>query len=162
MPNSPAIFYAWLPVSLAVAFALLVYAGTATGRFSQSELSRVLLVALLVMALFWAVSLFAVYDGLARARAIERDLPNAPEVIVLARSTLFLSGHGVTCSDLRPAGAGPPVPGRYRKQYSGLRLLMHSGGKYFLLPSHWRRGRDRVAEVPDDGQVRIEILTRRA
>jgi hypothetical protein len=159
MPNSPAIFYAWLPVTLAAAFALLVYAGTATGRFKESELARVLLVALLVMALFWTVSLFAVYDGRARAQAIERELPNAAEVIVLAQSTLFLTGHGVSVSDLQPAGPGTPVPSRYRRQYSGLRLLMHSGGKYFLLPSHWRRGRDRVAEIPDDGQVRIEILT---
>ncbi|MDA0159096.1 hypothetical protein OM076_02365 [Solirubrobacter ginsenosidimutans] len=159
MPNSPAIFYAWLPASLATAFALLIYAGTATGRFKQSELPRALLVALLVMALFWTVSLFAVYDGLARAKAIERELPNAAEVVVLSQSTLFLHGHGVSDSDLVPAGTGKPVPGRYRKQYSGLRLLMHSGGKYFLLPSHWRRGRDRVAEIPDDEQIRIEIVT---
>jgi hypothetical protein len=83
------------------------------------------------------------------------------EVTVFARDpyTLFVNGHGVSVSDLELERDGKTVSGRYRKQYSGLRLLMHAGGKYFLLPSHWRRGRDRVAEIPDDGQVRIEILT---
>jgi hypothetical protein len=90
---------------------------------------------------------------------VRRSWPHEDRCPVRLRARPPVAERRVSVSDLELERDGKTVYGRYRKQYSGLRLLMHAGGKYFLLPSHWRRGRDRVAEIPDDGQVRIEILT---
>jgi hypothetical protein len=50
---------------------------------------------------------------------------------------------------------------RYRYRYTGLRLLIHAGGQYFLLPRHWVRGRDSLVALPQDGDVRLEIVAAR-
>jgi hypothetical protein len=156
LPQRPALVYAWLPAMLTAGIALVLYGRTLPVRPGvttriESRLTFVL-VALLVLALFWLVSLLAVYDGQARAVAIARGLPDATQVVLLAQDDLDISGPGVTESAL----AGP----RYRRQFTGLRLLIHSGGKYFVLPSGWQWGRDRVYEIPDDGRVRIELIAR--
>ena len=89
VPNEPGLAFAWLPVTLAAGFALLAYACTtplvARRLRSPLRLSAVL-VGLFVLAAFWAVSLFAVHDGLARAKAIERELPRSTEVVLPRRS----------------------------------------------------------------------------
>jgi hypothetical protein len=163
VPDSSALGFAWLPSTLAAGFALLAYgAGIAMNRRSErrdggSPQLVFGLVALFVMSLFWAVSLFAVHDGRARALALERELPSSPEVVLLARDLLAIRGPGVVLTDLRLRG-GPRPYGRYRNSYSGLRLLTHADEKYFLLPVGWKHGRDRVFQVPDDTEIRIELI----
>jgi hypothetical protein len=165
LPDSSALGFAWLPSTLAAGFALLAYgAGVeVTQRAGKADRGNpqllFVLVALFVMALFWAVSLFAVHDGRARAVAIERDLRSSPEVLLLARELLAIRGPGVVLADLKLPDRRQPY-GRYRKSYSGLRLLTHNKDKYFLLPVGWKHGRDRVYEVPDDGAIRVELIAR--
>ncbi len=154
VPNEPGLAFAWLPVTLAAGFALLAYACTtplvARRLRSPLRLSAVL-VGLFVLAAFWAVSLFAVHDGLARAKAIERELPRSTEVVLLAQEPLGIRGPGVVVPTDLPYG-------RYRRSYAGLRLLKRAGGKLFLLPVGWHHGSGHVFAVPDDGQVRIELI----
>jgi len=158
VPDEPGLAFAWLPATLATGFALLIYAGPSRsreGRPSSDERSpyqAFALVALFVMAMFWTVSLLAVYDGRARALAIERDPTELAEVALLSQHVLAIQGPDIDSTDLNVPDA------RYRKSYTGLRLLAHADGKYFLIPLTWRRGRDRVFQVPDDPSVRIELI----
>ena len=90
VPNEPGLAFAWLPVTLAAGFALLAYACTTPlvgGRLRSPLRLSVVLAGLFVLAAFWAVSLLAVHDGLARAKAIERDLPAAPRSCCSRRSS---------------------------------------------------------------------------
>lgn len=64
---------------------------------------------------------------------------------------LHLGGTGVTETPL----AGEDAAYRYR--YDGLRLLIRSGGNFFMLPTQWTR-QDGVAIVlRDDPSVRLEL-----
>jgi hypothetical protein len=158
VPDEPGLAFAWLPATLATGFALLISAAPSrsgealVSSNDRSPYQAFALVALFVMALFWTVSLLAVYDGRARARAIERDPAALAEVALLSAHVLAIQGPDVNSTDLGLPDA------RYRKSYTGLRLLAHADGKYFLIPLRWRRGRDRVFQVPDDASVRIELI----
>ena len=160
IPDQPGIAFAWLPATLALGFALLLY-GTAaysprTGRGARaaSPQETFAFVALFVLALFWTVSLLAVHDGRARAQAIERDSTALPEIALLSRDPLVIQGPGVVATRIDLPGT------RYRRSYTGLRLLAHAKGKYLLIPLAWRHGRDRVYSVHDEPSVRIELIAR--
>jgi hypothetical protein len=163
LPDSSALGFAWLPISLTAGFALLAYttfvtAGAAAGPAGTSFPPRWYpLVVLTVLSLFWSVSLFAVHTGTSRAQTLHRTLRSLPEAVVLSPQLLTIRGPGIELVELelpeRLRGQA-----RYRFSYTGLRLLAHADGKHFLLPAAWRRGRDRVFEVPDDGRVRLELI----
>ena len=156
VPDEPGIAFAWLPASLAIGFALLLYGTVAApageGKRDASPQATFAFVALLVLALFWTVSLLAVHDGRARAKAIERDPRALPEVALLSKDVLLIRAPGVVATPLRVRG------GRYTRSYAGLRLLAHADGKYLLIPLTWRRGRDRVYSIADEPSVRIELI----
>jgi hypothetical protein len=46
---------------------------------------------------------------------------------------------------------------RYPYRYSGLRLLVMSGGKYFLVPDGWTRASGAVLVIPDTPDIRVEF-----
>jgi hypothetical protein len=46
---------------------------------------------------------------------------------------------------------------RYPYRYSGLRLLVMSGGKYFLVPDGWTRESGAVLVIPDTADIRVEF-----
>lgn len=160
VPDDPGIAFAWLPVTLAAGFALLAYlalteprSGGPT-RLTGGPQTGVALIALSVMALFWTVSLLAVRDGRQRARDIELRDAALPEVAVLSRDDLIIDAPRVIHTDLRSMRPGS----RYRHHFAGLRLLGYVDGRYFLLPLGWRRGVDRVYTVPDEPDIRVEII----
>jgi hypothetical protein len=159
VPDNPGLAFAWLPATLAAGFALLAYvsitgqrSGVST-RLSGGPQMAFALVALLVMALFWTVSLLAVRDGRQRARYIELHDAALSEVAVLSHDNLIIDCCRVINTDLTARRGS-----RYRYQLAGMRLLAHGDGKYFLLPLGWRRGVDRVYTVPDEPDIRVEII----
>jgi hypothetical protein len=46
---------------------------------------------------------------------------------------------------------------RYPHRYSGLRLLVLSGGKYFLVPDGWTHASGTVLVLPDIPDIRVEF-----
>jgi hypothetical protein len=110
----------------------------------------------LVSLTFWSVAGYATYRGVARAEAIAEDLSESPGVLVFSTEELRLVGSGVHTEEL-----GPP-DSTYRWCHSGLRLLIGSGGSYFLLPEHWKRGRDSVIVLAEGDRVRVEYMPTRA
>lgn len=50
------------------------------------------------------------------------------------------------------------VDGEVRYRYEGLRLLEHTGGRYFLISDGWTRRYGVLFVVPDDGSLRLELV----
>jgi hypothetical protein len=109
------------------------------------------LLALGLLAVLWAVGLYADRVGTSLARDLVAGLSNQAAVTIYSTERIAIAGTGVDVSEIAQPGS------RYRYQYSGIRLLVRSGDKYLLLPVGWQRGRDRVFLVQDDDTIRIDV-----
>jgi uncharacterized membrane protein YidH (DUF202 family) len=110
-----------------------------------------LVVLLVVLSLFWATEVYARAFGRGKAQQIATAVTSRPAVTVYSSSRLHVDTPGVEESDLGASYAP------YRFRYSGLRLLIRSGGKYFLLPSNWSPNNSVTVVVPDTDAVRLEF-----
>jgi hypothetical protein len=122
-------------------------------RRSVPASERALVGVVLVLLLFWLVSSYANFRGTRNAIAIDRDLELRPGVVVLSAGDLHLRGAGVTAEPLEGEDSA------YRFCYRGLRYLVRSGGRQFLLPEHWQRGRDPVAVIRESDAVLFEFYS---
>jgi hypothetical protein len=116
-------------------------------------LRRAILVLVLVLSVFWAVSNLAEERGLAGARLTEQVLAAMPRAVVYSDKDLQLTGPGITVS--APIGADQAKHFRY----AGLRPLLYAGGKWFLLPAGWRAGSGSTVLIlqPDPIGTRVEL-----
>jgi hypothetical protein len=107
---------------------------------------------LVIAGLFLAVHNFAWTSGSARAYKDAVKLPTKPEVVLDTREQLVDLPAGVIESML-------PVTKQatFRYRYRGLRLLLSSGGRLFLVPTHWTKHGSTMV-VPYDGDVRIRLI----
>lgn len=121
-----------------------VLASTRTAR-------RGLLVALALGAVFWVTTTVAEQRGVAAANAIEVSLPIRPQAIVYSRARLQITGPGVTLSRLDASDAA------FAYRYSGLRTLVHAGGRWYLLPAGWTRDNGATAIVLPDSETGIRV-----
>ncbi|GAB3451671.1 hypothetical protein [Actinophytocola sediminis] len=153
------------PLSLAcggllVEYALLLLArhGKPVGQVahlvgSGVYLRRGLLAALVLTAVFWAVTTLAQRRGADNAELTELTLVLQPQAVVYSDRDLHLPGPGVGRTVLDD-GAGS-----YRFRYNGLRPLLHANDRWFLLPVHWRHDNgSTVIVLPDEpGRVRVDL-----
>jgi hypothetical protein len=126
----------------------------AVPRSSQS--SRVYpltLLALGLIASIWAMTVYGDRLGTKYATDIATRLPIAPEVVVYSADRIALNGPGIAVAPI----VQPDT--KYHYQYTGLRFLAHPSENYLLLPSEWRKGRDRVFLLRDDGSIRLDIAS---
>jgi succinate dehydrogenase hydrophobic anchor subunit len=152
------------PLSLAVGTAMLAYGRHlrrldrrlgGDRRRDDSRWLRIiatsLVLMLIVLNLFWAATVYAQAYGRGRASQFARDLAARPGVIVYSVDRLFVDEPGVT-EEALPGGAG------YRFRYEGLRLLIHSDDRYFLLPAGWAPGVGSTVVLRDSERVRLEFV----
>jgi hypothetical protein len=151
-------------VSLGVGISLLTYAPfvvQAIGVADEPALRRprpvlqsaavTLVVLVVVLSIFWASSQYASALGRGRAQNLERSLSSRPAVVVFSRQALGIDAQGVTVTRItEPESA-------YRFRYSGLRLLIRSGGKFFLLPNGWSRAQGVAIVLADTEDIRLEF-----
>lgn len=108
------------------------------------------LASLVVLSLFWATTLYARDEGRIRAEHIAENLEDQPGVTVYSAESLALgSSVSVERNDMADA--------RYRYKYSGLRLLVRSADKFFLLPEGWDRDEGTTIIIKDEPSIRIEL-----
>jgi hypothetical protein len=156
--------YLFPSASPGIGIALLAYALHLLGRIDAAEQPRippaadnrnrvaVMLVALLiVLSAFWTASTYADALGRGRAARLAAALSARPHVTVFAPKRLSIDAGGVTERRL----TGDDLAYRYR--YSGLRLLIRSGGKYFLLPDRWTRSSGAAIVLADSPDYRFEF-----
>jgi len=99
------------------------------------------------LSLFWATKDLAQALGRGQARRLERSLSTQPGAIVYSKRRLYLPD----VSETALSGGG------YRFRYTGLRLLVRSAGKYFMIPDGWTRDTGVVVVLKDDASMRVEF-----
>lgn len=134
----------WGPASMVIGFGVAFYALVVRDSFVAhgGPHLNIIVLSLMLLALLWTILAYADYLGNRTAEQVQAGLPAAPNVIVYSSADLSLSGPGVIMSRIQ----GPDS--QYHFRYSGLRLLVSSGGQYFLLPSGWQPGRGSVIVLP--------------
>lgn len=132
------------PAAMLAGLTIVVYALILNDRYVGRNQSRliVIVVGLLTLALLWTVTAYADFVGVQVAKELQAALPTAPNVTVYSSSDLSLAGPGVTEFTMTSHSVA------YRFRYSGLRLLVSSGDRYFLLPAKWHPGTGSVIVLP--------------
>ncbi|WP_269046161.1 hypothetical protein [Paenarthrobacter sp. Z7-10] len=105
---------------------------------------------LVTILLFWGASDFAQVVGRGLAADIEAQVTLLPRADVYSHSDLAIGAAGVTRTSM--GAAASPV-----YKYTGLHLLVLSGGRFFLLPEGWTLARGTVVVLPDNDAVRVEF-----
>lgn len=155
----PALAFVLFPVSIGGGVLLWLYATylrqTQCGfaRWLAGQRQFVIFAGVLVLVcVFWTASNYAEVLGRQLADDFADDIAGLPGVAVYSDSRLHLDGPGVDEAQLSDEGA---VHYRYR----GLRLLEHTGGRYFLVSDGWTPEYGVVFVLHDDDQsVRLEFV----
>lgn len=142
----------WLPAILTVAAAGLVYVGSTTGK--GSPVGATVLPALAVIGGIWLVTVHAHRTGNEFGDRFVAALPRQPEVVLYSAERLAIAGPGVGVAPIGQEGS------RFKFRYSGLRMLIHTRDRYFLVASGWQRGRDATYVVTATEDTRIDVITR--
>jgi hypothetical protein len=112
----------------------------------------VALYATLVIALFWAVTLYAQDLGQRSARAVDANPEALPLVTIYSERYLDLPG-----SLVHPTRA-PGAEGEPHYRYTGLSLLTYSNGTWFLITGRYSdRYRSSILLLPDTQSIRVEL-----
>jgi hypothetical protein len=106
---------------------------------------------LALLGVFWASSLYAVALGRGRAEVLAENLARQPAVTVFSLRSLGINAVGVTASQIARADTA------YKFRYSGLRLLVRSADKYFLVNDGWSRERGITIVLRDTSDIRVEF-----
>ena len=159
----PALGSLTAPIALGSGAVLLAYAadsaahsapaGVSTALTGTRVLRRTVTAALVLLSLFWLTSDIAQRRGTAAARAFEASLALQAQAVVYSGQRLQITGPGVDMETLDGDEA------LYRFRYNGLRVLLHSGGHWFLLPVGWTstNGFTVVLLPDDDPGIRVDL-----
>ncbi|MFI7689787.1 hypothetical protein ACIBQ6_11985 [Nonomuraea sp. NPDC049655] len=149
-----------MPLCLGLGVFLLVYGSSLRQRLdarltpsaTDRLVRRTLCTALLLFLLLWGITLFAQSRGEREADRTLADMRRLPNTVVYAARRLNLQGPGITETALPDPGA------MYRFRYAGLRLLINSNQRYFLLPACWMSDLSaRAIALPADDSLRLEF-----
>lgn len=168
----PATAFVLFPVSIGAGALLWVYAARLRRRRAgvdrdehpeddhiaddRSPHVTLALVGLLVLVcLFWTASNYAQVLGDRLADDFVGNVDRLPGVVVSSERSLFLDGPGV--DEVPLPGSGEEGALRYR--YEGLRLLEHTGGRYFLVSDGWSPTYGVVWVLDsDDESIRLDFV----
>lgn len=143
------------PISLGLGLALLMFAfslsrqGTRSPRVRSVYLGVVWV--LLLLTLFWAMGEWAESAAVGSARNLARNIGGRPGVVVYSNDDLQIAIPGVRVTEV--AVVGSP----YRFRYEGLRLLLRSGNRYFLVPADWSPATGVALVLPESAALRLEF-----
>lgn len=134
---------------------LVIHASADQNRSPQRcRLDRVVWVAvsgIAVLSLFWLTNSFAAAYGRGQADIDSQELATKPSVTLDTKERLYLPYPGIEETHL-PIDDGQ----EFRYRYRGLRLLIESDARLFLIPERWREGGN-VLVLPHDSGVRVQF-----
>ena len=148
--------------SFGIGMALLAYGFYLDNRFMKpattrqeaswlSSASVILIVLIVFLSLFWTTKDLAQALGRGQAVRLERSLTTLPGVVVYSQRDLGVETSGVTAEVL------PGAAETFTHRYEGLRLLVRSDDKYFLIPDDWSRTDGVTLVLRDDDSLRVEF-----
>ena len=161
--------YSWLgdwtgyalltPLVITAGVGLLAVAGRGRG-FPTSVV--VLLVLVAVVSTFWATATLAQWTGRGIAENTARHLDDLPAVVLDTRERLYLRDTVTEEQVLLPAGADRAPEGQtFRYRYYGLRLLVQSGDRLFLVPERWDPSDSTLVFDMSDVRVKFRFVNQR-
>ncbi|UVJ41465.1 hypothetical protein [Arthrobacter sp. CJ23] len=124
-------------------------------RMTPRGLERSFVFVLVTLLLFWGTSDYAQALGRGAALDYQERSHLLPTAVVYSKERLAVTAPNVREENVRgEEAAGSTAQPLYR--YTGLRLLLVSGGRIFLLNDGWTLKQGRVVVLPDDDSVRVE------
>ncbi|MBN6055118.1 hypothetical protein JYK22_24490, partial [Nonomuraea sp. RK-328] len=107
-----------------------------------------------ILCLLWTGGLYAQERGGRNAEQLAATLTGRTQVAIYSAGTLALNAPGVT-PDHFPTGA-------FKHRYTGLRLLMARGERYYLIPlislEQWKAGDGRTFVLKENDDLRVELM----
>jgi hypothetical protein len=157
-PDSADLYIAY-PLALGAGVLLIVYRSQVRRRLSlridptegRLPIERGAVALLMVVAVFWATSNYADVEG--NRLAANFRASDLVAVTVFSPQRLDLSGAQEQPIDT----SGSSGSALYNYRYTGLRLMAHSGGHYFLVPSNWTPTSGALVVLADSDPVRLEF-----
>jgi hypothetical protein len=153
-----------VPLGLGTGLGLLAYGAHLRGQAPERRAAtaavpgmllaarRTVVAIFVLVMLFWSVAVYAQARGTREAARVAATISRRPDVTVYSAKRLHLEGPTIRETELR----GPDAA--YRFRYSGLKLVVRSGGKWFLLPASWTPGnRGAALLLPDTDDLRVEF-----
>lgn len=132
---------------------ILGFAGILVSFSWYSKSVRVAGVAILLLAAFWFLTVYANRSGTDLARQIAADPSVRPSVVVYSKSPLNLPNEETTGFGTVPPTAESQV---YLYRYDGLNLLTFSESRWILIRTNWTAD-SRVSILNDDGSIRVDL-----
>ncbi|MHA7287999.1 hypothetical protein ACX80I_17150 [Arthrobacter sp. MDT3-44] len=155
----PAFAFVSFPLALAAGLLLFLYSLQLRGALpehvpiseARTHWMRLCTATLVCVALFSTAANYATVEGTELAGNFKRQLPTLPEVVVHSTRPLNIAAPGVDTRQLATSD--------YGYQYSGLRLLERTGGRYFLVSRSWTPQYGVVIVLKDDEEgVRFDFI----
>ncbi|MGH2750096.1 MAG: hypothetical protein ACRDK3_04380 [Actinomycetota bacterium] len=148
--------------SFGIGISLLAYGFYLDNRFVKpapairetswlSSVSVILIVVIVFLSLFWTTKDLAQALGRGQARRLEGSLATLPGAVVYSQRDLGVDAPGVV-AEVLPGGETT-----FTYRYEGLRLLVRSDDKYFLIPDDWSHGDGVTLVLRDDDSLRVEF-----
>lgn len=117
----------------------------------QRALKTLVVGGIIALALFWELSEYAGVVGRGSALQIARSVDSLPRATAFSTAPLGIEAPGVREERVDGGSAATGVTARYRT--TGLRLLVRSGGRIFLLHDGWTPQQGTVIVLPDSDEV---------
>ncbi|WP_028661077.1 hypothetical protein [Nocardioides insulae] len=144
----------WYPLVTPLVISLGAGLVAIVGRQRGLPLGVVVFVTLVaVVSTFWATATLAQWTGRGLAENTAENLDDLPAVVLDTTEPLYLR-DGVTRQESLPPQGTVPEGQTFRYRYYGLRLLVQSGDRMFLVPERWTPSNSTL--VFDMSQVRIK------
>ncbi|MEU8633032.1 hypothetical protein AB0C38_12745 [Amycolatopsis sp. NPDC048633] len=140
-------------VVLAVAGWRRLFPGKHVAAFRVAE--WIVTYVLVAFGLFWAVSDYSAQTGVREAFTTAARIPAMPAVTLYSARSLNLEAGGVRQVVCREPDAA------YKYRYSGLKLLLQSGGQYVFVPANWQVSSGVSFVVPRSDSLRLEFAPAR-
>jgi hypothetical protein len=118
----------------------------------HTSLTVTFVAVVVTLSLFWGVSNYATIVGTNLGRRLAAELPYRTQVVVYSPKRLEITAPDVKEEPLSRADSA------FRFRYTGLRLLDHIGGHYFLVSDGWTPRYGVVITLSDTDPVRLEFV----
>jgi hypothetical protein len=152
------------PLSALMVVVCTAYAGHLYRRFLQPhrgvasrelvvlrQVGGSLVVTLMLVILFWAVSHYAAVKGVDLALEVENGLGRLPDATIYSTQRLYLQPPVVETELAAEDDAG------YRYAYGGLKFLFLTDGKYFLRPTDPSASKRNIV-IQENDTLRLELV----
>jgi hypothetical protein len=106
---------------------------------------------LVLLGIFWSVSAYAEAIGNWSGRDMAAHLGKLPSLVLYSKVPLGLDHPGVVEEVIGDED------GNYRYRYAGLKLLLRSGDKLFILPQRWTAEHGKSILIQEGEGIRVEF-----